>query len=53
MVAFLLPGSRYVLLGFEDIIGGGDLDYNDSLFVIDIGEVNAQNLMDDASTLPH
>lgn len=53
MVAFLLPGSRYVLLGFEDIIGGGDLDYNDSLFVIDIGEVNAQNLMNDASTLPH
>jgi hypothetical protein len=53
MVAFLVPGSRYILLGFEDIIGGGDLDYNDSLFVVDIGEVNAQNLYETAGTLPH
>jgi len=29
------PG--FVLIGFEDIVGGGDLDYNDCLFVIDVG----------------
>ena len=29
------PG--FVLIGFEDIVGGGDLDYNDCLFVVDIG----------------
>ena len=54
VVAFLLPGTPYVLLGFEDIIGGGDLDYNDALFVVDIGQINADNLdQDDSSTLPN
>jgi len=31
----LYPG--FILIGFEDIVGGGDLDYNDCLFIIDIG----------------
>ncbi len=53
VVAFMLPGSPYILLGFEDIIGGGDLDYNDALFVVDIGQTNADNLFEDQSTLPH
>lgn len=53
MVAFMVPESRFILLGFEDIIGGGDLDYNDSLFVVDIGEVNAENLYEEDSNLPH
>lgn len=53
MVAFMIPGSRFVLIGFEDIIGGGDLDYNDCLFVADIGEENAQNLLNEESTLPN
>lgn len=53
MVAFMLPDSPYILLGFEDIIGGGDLDYNDALFVVDIGEINAENLFDDDGNLPH
>ncbi len=54
VVAFLLPGTPYVLLGFEDIIGGGDLDYNDALFVVDIGQTNADDLdEDDESTLPN
>jgi len=52
VVAFLMPGTRYVLIGFEDLWGGGDLDYNDCLFVVDIGEINAENLFDE-STLPH
>jgi len=41
------PG--YVLIGFEDIVGGGDLDYNDCLFVIDIG----YDIDIDESELPH
>ena len=45
MVAFAVPDSPYLLLGFEDLYGGGDLDYNDIVFVIDIGEVNVQNLV--------
>lgn len=53
MVAFMLPDSPFILLGFEDIIGGGDLDYNDALFVVDIGEINAENLFDEQGTLPH
>jgi hypothetical protein len=30
----------YLLLGFEDIIGGGDLDFNDAVFVVDFGKGN-------------
>lgn len=52
VVAFVMPDSPYVMIGFEDLWGGGDLDYNDCLFVIDIGEVNAENLFDE-STLPN
>lgn len=54
VVAFLLPGTPYILLGFEDIVGGGDLDYNDALFVVDIGQANADDLdQGDESTLPN
>jgi len=52
VVAFAMPNSPYVLIGFEDLIGGGDLDYNDALFVVDIGMVNATSLIDDPTTLP-
>ncbi len=30
----------YLLMGFEDIIGGGDLDFNDAVFVVDFGKGN-------------
>ncbi len=52
VVAFVMPNSPYVLVGFEDIVGGGDLDFNDALFVVDIGMVNATSLSDDPSSLP-
>jgi Domain of unknown function (DUF4114) len=52
VVAFLMPDTRFVMIGFEDLWGGGDLDYNDALFVVDIGETNAENLFDIESTLP-
>ncbi len=41
------PG--FILIGFEDIVGGGDLDYNDCLFVIDIG----YDITIDEGSLPH
>ncbi len=53
VVAFLMPNTRFVLIGFEDLWGGGDLDYNDCLFVVDIGEVNAANLFNIEGTLPN
>ena len=52
VVAFAMPNSPYILIGFEDLVGGGDLDYNDALFVVDIGMVNATSLTDDPSSLP-
>jgi Domain of unknown function (DUF4114)/PEP-CTERM motif len=32
--------GNYLLMGFEDIIGGGDLDFNDAVFVVDFGKGN-------------
>jgi hypothetical protein len=52
VVAFAMPNSPYILVGFEDIVGGGDLDYNDALFVVDIGIENARAMTDDPSSLP-
>lgn len=33
-------GRNYLLMGFEDLRNGGDLDYNDAVFVVDFGEGN-------------
>jgi len=44
VVAFALTDSPYLLIGFEDLYGGGDLDYNDLLFVVDIGTTNVEVL---------
>jgi hypothetical protein len=46
-----MPDSPFILVGFEDLIGGGDRDYNDALFVVDVGIENATNLINE-STLP-
>ncbi|MEM6821351.1 MAG: DUF4114 domain-containing protein [Verrucomicrobiota bacterium] len=45
MVGFALPGSPYLVLGFEDLFNGGDRDYNDLLFAVDIGELNVKTLV--------
>lgn len=37
-------GSAYLIIGFEDIYGGGDMDYNDLLFAVEIGKENVENL---------
>lgn len=46
MFAIVLPNSPYLLVGFEDLPGGGDLDYNDCVFLVDIGLENARYLDD-------
>ncbi|MBV6626144.1 MAG: DUF4114 domain-containing protein [Rivularia sp. (in: Bacteria)] len=33
-------GRDYLLMGFEDLRKGGDKDYNDAMFVVDLGEDN-------------
>jgi hypothetical protein len=44
VVAFAIPDSPYLLIGFEDIYNGGDRDYNDLVFAVDIGEMNVSYL---------
>lgn len=44
VVAYAMPSSPYLLVGFEDLYGGGDRDYNDLLFAVDIGVANVAAL---------
>ncbi len=43
-VSLVEEGSPYLLIGFEDLYGGGDRDYNDLLFAVDIGMANVSYL---------
>ncbi len=45
VVSFVLPDSPYLIIGFEDLFGGGDKDYNDLVFAVDIGAANLQKLV--------
>jgi hypothetical protein len=38
--AYGLKDSPYIILGFENLYGGGDQDYNDLLFAVDMGRIN-------------
>lgn len=38
--AYLAKDSPYLILGFEDLMGGGDRDFNDLLFAVDVGAIN-------------
>ena len=38
--AYLAKDSPYLILGFEDLLGGGDRDFNDLLFAVDVGAIN-------------
>lgn len=51
-VVMAVPDSPYLLVGVEDLYGGGDKDYNDIVFVMDIGSTNAQQLISNAVPLP-
>lgn len=37
-------GSAYLIIGFEDLNGGGDRDYNDLVFAVEIGKNNVSQL---------
>ena len=37
---YAVPGSSYLLVGFEDLYGGGDRDFNDVIMAVDIGAAN-------------
>lgn len=37
VVAFQLPNTTFLIVSFEDIIGGGDADYEDLILVADVG----------------
>lgn len=50
MASFAVQDSAYLLLSFEDMAGGGDMDYNDLVFAVEIGAKNVQAL---ASPEPH
>ncbi len=38
--AYAMKDSPYLILGFEDLLGGGDRDFNDLIFAVDIGAIN-------------
>lgn len=52
MFAMVIPDSPFLLIGFEDLVGGGDKDYEDVLFVVDIGLKNAKTF-DEPMKLPN
>lgn len=43
--AYAIKDSPYLILGFEDLFGGGDRDYNDLLLAVDIGAANVAALI--------
>lgn len=52
LAVLALQDSPYLLIGVEDLYGGGDRDYNDLVFVLDIGAQNVQRLVAAAVPLP-
>ncbi len=44
LVCFFPSESQYLIIGFEDMLNGGDRDCNDLMFVVDIGPQNAMLL---------
>lgn len=44
-VVMATPGSPYLVISFEDMMGGGDRDYNDTFFAVDVGKANVQKLL--------
>jgi len=52
VVSFAVEDSSYLILGFEDIYNGGDQDYNDLMFAVDIGQANVQTLIETSALVP-
>ncbi|MBL4838874.1 MAG: DUF4114 domain-containing protein [Kordiimonadaceae bacterium] len=51
-IVLATPDSPYLLIGAEDLFGGGDEDYNDIVVAMDIGVANVQMLVANAVPLP-
>lgn len=49
VVAFNDVENPYLLIGFEDLYGGGDKDYNDVLFAVYLGEKNVDYIVQTAA----
>ena len=44
LVSFAVKDSPYLLFAYEDMVGGGDMDFNDAVFAVYIGAANVQAL---------
>jgi hypothetical protein len=42
IIPYHVPNSPYLIFGLEDTFGGGDQDYNDMVFALDIGAGNVK-----------
>jgi len=51
-VSIAPEGSSFLLIGFEDLFKGGDRDYNDLVFAVEIGRENVANLASLAAPEP-
>lgn len=51
-VVLATPDSPYILVGAEDLFGGGDEDYNDVVVALDVGTANARQLIAKVVPLP-
>lgn len=51
-VVLATPDSPYLLIGAEDLPGGGDMDYNDVVIALDVGIATASKLISKAVPLP-
>lgn len=45
MVALAVEDSPYLLISFEDLLGGGDEDYEDAVFAVQVSEGNVDALL--------
>lgn len=52
LMAFALPDSPYLLFGFEDLYGGGDQNFLDMVFALEVGQENIQALVMAANPEP-
>lgn len=45
VVSFAMKNSPYLLLAFEDLLGGGDRDFNDVIIAVNIGKANVSKMI--------
>ena len=44
--------ENYLVLAWEDLTGGGDKDYNDVVFAVDVGEGNLNHIRKNSASVP-